>query len=47
MILKSMFFQRLKNSCAIFQEEGPQWMMEEGAKRTVGTVGTVGTCEFV
>lgn len=28
MILKSMFFQRLKNSCAIFQEEGPQWLME-------------------
>ena len=42
MILKSMFFQRLKNSCAIFQEEGPQWLME-GAKK----IGTAGTAEPV
>lgn len=28
MILKPMFFQRLKNSWAIFQEEGPQWLVE-------------------
>ncbi|CAL1156733.1 unnamed protein product [Cladocopium goreaui] len=40
MILKSMFFQRLKNSCAIFQEEGPQWMMEEGCDPNVENLVT-------
>lgn len=39
MILKPMFFQRLKNSCAIFQEEGPQWLME-GCDENVENLAT-------